>query len=54
MVFGLWAATLFLGMAALKGSFHDAVAYIESLNFTEPRLSLSCLGWREGQRRVLA
>jgi hypothetical protein len=37
VVFGLWAATLFLGIAALKGSFHDAVAYVESLNFTEPK-----------------
>ncbi|HYG35870.1 MAG TPA: putative Na+/H+ antiporter [Clostridia bacterium] len=37
VVFGLWAATLFLGIAALKHSFHDAIAYIESLNFTEPK-----------------
>jgi len=37
VVFGLWAATLFLGIAALKGSFHDAVEYVESLNFTEPK-----------------
>ena len=37
VVFGLWAATLFLGIAALKGSFHDAVGYIEGLNFTEPK-----------------
>jgi hypothetical protein len=37
VVFGLWAATLFLGIAALKGSFHDAVKYIESLDFTEPK-----------------
>ncbi len=37
VVFGLWAAMLFLGIAALKGSFHDAVEYIESLNFTEPK-----------------
>jgi len=37
VVFGLWAATLFLGIAALKGSFLDAVNYIESLNFTEPK-----------------
>ena len=36
VVFGLWAAMLFLGVGALRGSFHDAVAYIESLNFTEP------------------
>ncbi len=36
VVFGLWAAALFIGIAALKGSFHDAVNYVESLNFTEP------------------
>ena len=37
VVFGLWAATLFLGIAALKGSFHDAVSYIEGLSFAEPQ-----------------
>jgi hypothetical protein len=37
VVFGLWAAALFLGIAALQGSFHDAAQYIESLNFTEPK-----------------
>jgi hypothetical protein len=37
VVFGLWAAALFLGIAALKGSFNDAVAYIDGLNFTEPK-----------------
>lgn len=37
VVFGLWAAALFLGIAALKGSFHDAVDYVEGLNFTEPK-----------------
>jgi hypothetical protein len=37
VVFGLWAAVLFLGIAALKGSFHDAVRYVEGLNFTEPK-----------------
>lgn len=37
VVFGLWAATLFLGIAAVKGSFHDPVNYIEGLNFTEPQ-----------------
>ncbi len=37
VVFGLWAATLFLGIAVLKGSIHDAVEYIERLNFTEPK-----------------
>lgn len=37
VVFGLWAAALFLGIAALNRSFHDAVMYIEGLNFTEPK-----------------
>jgi len=37
VVFGLWAATLFLGIAALNGSFEGAVKYIESLDFTEPK-----------------
>lgn len=37
VVFGLWAALLFLGIAALHGSFHNAVEYVESLNFTEPK-----------------
>jgi hypothetical protein len=37
VVFGLWAATLFLAVAALKWSFTDAIHYIESLNFTEPK-----------------
>jgi Na+/H+ antiporter NhaD/arsenite permease-like protein len=37
IVFGLWAAALFLGIAAINGSFAGAVPYIESLNFTEPK-----------------
>ena len=37
VVFGLWAATLFLGVAALQGSFNNAVNYIEGLNFTEAK-----------------
>src|SRR5512136_606977 len=37
VVFGLWAATLFLGVAALQGSFQNAVRYVESLNYTEPK-----------------
>lgn len=40
VVFGLWAAALFAGIAAMKGSVHDAVEYIESLNFTEPKFVL--------------
>jgi len=37
VVFGLWGAALFLGIAVLKGSVKDAVAYVEGLNFTEPK-----------------
>lgn len=37
VVFGLWAAALFMGIGVLKGSFHSAVEYIEGLNFTEPK-----------------
>lgn len=37
VVFGLWGAALFLGIAALKGSMHAAVEYVEGLNFTEPK-----------------
>jgi hypothetical protein len=40
VVFGLWAATLFLGIASLQGSVHAAVDYIEGLNFTEPKFVL--------------
>ena len=37
VVFGLWAAVLFVGIAALKGSLKEAVAYVDGLNFTEPK-----------------
>ncbi len=40
VVFGLWAAALFLGIAALRGSLHEATAYVEGLNFTEPKFVL--------------
>ena len=40
VVFGLWAAALFLGIAALNKSVQDAVVYIEGLNFTEPKFVL--------------
>jgi len=40
VVFGLWAAALFAGIAVLSGSIHSAVEYIESLNFTEPKFVL--------------
>lgn len=37
VVFGLWAAALFLGIAVVKQSMSEAVHYIDSLNFTEPK-----------------
>jgi hypothetical protein len=37
VIFGLWAAALFVGIAALTQSFAEAIAYIDSLNFTEPK-----------------
>jgi hypothetical protein len=37
VVFGLWAAALFLGIAAVKQSVSEAVHYIDGLNFTEPK-----------------
>ena len=37
VVFGLWAAALFVGIAALQGSVSEAVHYIDGLNFTEPK-----------------
>ncbi len=42
VVFGLWASALFLGIAALEGSFRAAVDYVDSLrlNFTEPKFVL--------------
>ena len=42
VVFGLWAAGLFLGIAVLNGSVTAAVEYIDSLgvNYTEPKFVL--------------
>lgn len=40
VVFGLWAGALFAGIAALKGSVHAAVEYIEKLDFKEPKFVL--------------
>jgi len=37
VIFGLWATALFLGIATIKGSLHDAVNYVDSLNFTEAK-----------------
>lgn len=40
VVFGLWAAVLFLCIAAIERSLDKAVHYIEGLNFTEPKFVL--------------
>jgi hypothetical protein len=37
VVFGLWAAALFLGIVAVQKSVLAAVHYIDALNFTEPK-----------------
>ena len=43
IVFGVWAALLFLGSALLKVSMADAVKYIEDLDFTEPKFVLAVM-----------
>ncbi|MDP3070846.1 MAG: putative Na+/H+ antiporter [Opitutaceae bacterium] len=40
VVFGLWAAALFLGIAVWSGSLQAAVSHIEGLNFNEPKFVL--------------
>ncbi len=40
VVFGVWAAALFFVIATMKTSVAAAVAYIESLNYTEPKFVL--------------
>lgn len=40
VVFGVWAAVLFAGVALVEGSVHKAVEYIESLNYTEAKFVL--------------
>ena len=42
VVFGLWAAALFAGLAVVGGSLHKAIDYIESLsaNYNEPKFVL--------------
>ncbi|MFM7102079.1 MAG: putative Na+/H+ antiporter [Verrucomicrobiota bacterium] len=40
VVFGIWAAALFVGIAATEGSVARAVEYIDGLNYTEPKFVL--------------
>ncbi len=37
VIFGVWAAAMFAGLAAIRGSIEEAVHYIEGLNFNEPK-----------------
>lgn len=43
VVFGLWAAVLFILTAVLNVSVQSAVIYIDSLNFTEPKFVLTVM-----------
>jgi hypothetical protein len=44
IVFGVWAAVLFVGYAALRASFTEAVNYVENtLDFTEPKFVLAVM-----------
>ncbi len=43
VVFGVWAAALFMGHVAISRSLQDAVDYIESLDFTEPKFVLAVM-----------
>ncbi|MGV2340692.1 MAG UNVERIFIED_CONTAM: putative Na+/H+ antiporter [Planctomycetaceae bacterium] len=43
IVFGVWAAALFMVVAAVNGSLTGAVEYIESLDFTEPKFVLAVM-----------
>lgn len=40
IVFGLWGAVLFAGIACIHQSIEEAVHYIDKLNFTEPKFVL--------------
>jgi hypothetical protein len=40
VVFGLWGAVLFAGIACLQQSIAEAVHYIEGLNYNEPKFVL--------------
>lgn len=46
VVFGLWGAALFLGIAALKGSMQDAVEYVEGSTSRNRNSSSSSWSWR--------
>jgi hypothetical protein len=43
IVFGVWAAALFVVHAAISQKLQGAVDYIESLNFTEPKFVLAVM-----------
>ncbi len=43
IVFGIWAAALFLAYSAVEKSFEASVKYIEDLDFTEPKFVLAVM-----------
>ncbi len=43
VVFGIWAAALFAGIAAMGGSVGSAIDYIEGLDYTEPKFVLAIM-----------
>lgn len=43
VVFGLWGAVLFAGIACVHRSIEEAVHYIETLNFNEPKFVLAIM-----------
>ena len=43
VVFGLWAAVLFAGIAVLEGSIAKSIEYVEGLNFNEPKFVLAVM-----------
>lgn len=43
IVFGIWAAALFMAYSAVERSFEASVKYIEGLNFTEPKFVLAVM-----------
>lgn len=43
IVFGIWAAALFMAYSAVERSFEASVKYIEGLDFTEPKFVLAVM-----------
>lgn len=43
VVFGVWASALFAGIMVFKGSLGQAIAYIEKLNYAEPKFVMAVM-----------